>query len=430
MADKIYPEPEMKIGQEHATPVFTQICEIRNQEEPKKRAACKASCPLSASANFLRFIGGKSHLKACSRNEIIFNRIVRCFLMLIFVSCALMHIYFIFTGASGSQTCASVIIITTNVIACAMISIGTCSSRHVGEMLTCLFNLIPPGRVHLVARDDCRRNLTNLAIGSTHLLCLILYIYQYGLREMQALLIGQVIYQDNSISAYCVTVAAIITYRLSCLVILAAAQYYISIQYACFVYAENCARFFSAINLTAKKCLDPQIATEMRSKIEFYNSMQSCINENIGFIPFAVLALVWVVVTMGISSVLMKETVFQLLFGFITIGFAIAGISFQIYWITVTASKSTKAMERSRAIAARIVTHTPSTATARSDGNRGTFQLSPEAVSLAHYLAIDPLTRSQAWDMFEISPFLLLAFCNAVIPFTIMIITTNREFSN
>ena len=200
---------------------------------------------------------------------------------------------------------------------------------------------------------------------------------------------------------------------------LASVQYYISVQYVCLLFAKNCLKYFKDIALKDERPLCTSKINQMRSRIERYNSSKNCINENIGFMPFGILALVWIVVTVGISSLVMKDAIFTPLFGMITIGFTIFKALCHIYWITSTASQSTKAMSQARIIAGKIITETT-----------GTKDLCKEATSLAHYLAIDPLVHYYAWDMFVISPYLALGFCNAVIPFTIMIITTNREFSN
>lgn len=428
---KVSPEFDgVNIHRGHVASGFTGINMKKDDESSRKSVLTSIKCPVSMSANFLRVIGGKSHLKASSKREEILNHLVRFFTCALFICMMCLHIYFIVINKSESQTYASIIIITTNFISCSMITIGTISGERVREMLIQIFNQIPVNHASLVAKYDRKRNIANLILGVTHIICLILYINHYGLHEMQSLLIGRVIYRDNSIHAYCITIFGIIAYRFSFLVILAAAQYYIAIQYVGFLYAEHCSLYFTRINSSSsKKFIHPTIINEMRHKIEFYNTFQLCINENIGFIPFAMLSLVWVVVTLGISSIAMKESIFQLAFGFITVGFAIVCISCQIYWITITAGKSTRSMERSRAIAARIVTFT-NIASNITQMNDCSFKLSPEAVSLAHYLAIDPLVKAEAWSMIEISPFLLLAFCNAVIPFTIMIITTNREFSD
>lgn len=375
-------------------------------------------CPLSMSAKFLYCIGGQSHMNPCGKIEVLLGRVIRWLLIVLFLSVALTHAFFLPSG-TRSQGCSSIIMISANLIACAMITIGNCSGRAIGTTLKAMMKYTSPGEIDLVRRNDKKMSLTNFALVLIQLGLFFLYIHHFGLRETQALMIGKVLYADHSAAAYILTIIATVTYELVCMAMLASVQYYVSVQYVCFVFAKNCLKHFKEIALKDERPLGSVKINQMRKRIELYNSAQSCINENIGFMPFGILAFVWIVVTVGISSLVMKDAIFSPLFGLITIGFTIFKVCCHVYWITVTAGQSTKAMTQARIIAGKIITETT-----------GQKEVCKEALTLAHYLAIDPLVHYYAWDMFEISPCLALGFCNAVIPFTIMIITTNREFSN
>lgn len=254
-------------------------------------------------------------------------------------------------------------------------------------MLTFLFNgILSHGQVYLVSRD-----LGHLGDSLYPLDC------EHWSLELKRR------HSSSGARVVCVTIATISGYQLQCNAC-TAGEYYTSIECTRFAYATTCVRFASEMN--------DQVSTV---HLCHWMLRKRCTSEMLQYIIWRVYqwqhelepSRVNVAVTMGISSVstregYLKHTLTQCVRYDYHSLFERRRIFFQIYWsITVTAKQSSNTMDTLRRIAARLITP---------------CVYDDASISLCHWelllsrihcLTIEPLTRSYAWDMFEMSPSLM-----------------------
>ena len=177
-----------------------------------EKSSQKSSCPLSMSAKFVCHLGGESHINPNGRVRALLSRMVRWLLILLFLSNAFLHMFFLPNG-TRSQGCASIIMISANLIACAMIGIGCYSGSAMASTLHSMMASFSHIELDLVRRNDRKMSLTNFTLVLIQFGLFFLYIHHFGLVETQALLIDRVLYEDRSTAAYILTIIAIVTYE-------------------------------------------------------------------------------------------------------------------------------------------------------------------------------------------------------------------------
>ena len=193
-----------------------------------------------------------------------------------------------------------------------------------------------------------------------------------------------------------------------------AAEYYNSIQYICYVYAETCKELFESFDETNYELF-------VKIKCQEFNQLRTVINETLGFIPFALMIYIWLLFVIGMSFVLSRKDDFTIFFSGVvfssSLGLLILSLMETLYYV----NKSDSSMKEARRVAATRVTN-------RMASAKYHFSEMNRYFALLCYLKHNPVVKMNAFCVVDLEPQVLLSIGNSLITFIILLLTTLKDF--
>ena len=247
------------------------------------------------------------------------------------------------------------------------------------------------------------------------------YIWAHGCQEINLLIWG--IKNESVVVAIATTSVLFYGYASMAIMI----TFYVTVQSVIVAHAEHCIRtshkvkkWFKLLDLTNQR------ANSIKSSIQFHSEFIEFVNDSLGLIPFTYMAGSFGFWVGGFSFIMANQGIaFSPFFILVEVGmpwmaFAYCGINF-----SEICGTAVHYIEKVKDEATGIVSEISST-----KENKAMTELREKKRALTAFLLRQKPTVITAWNMFEINKSLVLTFCNAVIPFTVMVATTMGQFKD
>lgn len=195
-------------------------------------------------------------------------------------------------------------------------------------------------------------------------------------------------------------------------------QFYISILFVTVQIAEQVKFKFLQWTMTGEPDYNM-----MRRSLEWYNKLLKIVNEEAGMIPFGILAMEFMMFACGISFVVTGSELGVLpMLALLTTGMLNVSFIRTFYQLIHLAHKSRRNIRRAWKIAEESV------ADPFSMQHDGSSHAMKTRKSLKFFLITESVVPAKAVDNIVIDHSLILNFFNQLIPFTVMMFTTLKEF--
>lgn len=224
---------------------------------------------------------------------------------------------------------------------------------------------------------------------------------------------------DGSLAMRILTAGHVFMYLIMHSAFFGLLQMYLSLQFCSLVYArETCHlfRLFKRLDYTT-----PHVYNTMKQRMELYNSFKSALNRRLGFLPFALMANLFCIFCITPVFMFFKRTTVDRTFLMLLLGCMNVILFNLLHLIVHVVSSSHENMLSARELAIQIVT------TLLPLDRRNYHKLKECRQSLRVYLQCECITPSTAWNCFIVDRCMVLSFFNALIPFTVMLLTTLKE---
>ena len=232
--------------------------------------------------------------------------------------------------------------------------------------------------------------------------------------------VGSLFFDEVYNGSMCVTILHFCGISLSFTLLVVMSQFYIGVLMVGKVCAEQTKTMFRDVyqrqgHLSMKKT----VLLDVKSRLEQYYSFVNDINQTLGVIPLAMFACLFATFSDFFTGASLNSRI-NLGFIIIVFGATIVNQVLSIIQAVTTAEKANKAIEEA-------VKFANSMSTEPIEANTP-MEVVESRRSLTVFLQQQTIVPFTAQSMFVLKPFLLLSFCNAVIPFTVMITTTIAQF--
>lgn len=154
----------------------------------------------------------------------------------------------------------------------------------------------------------------------------------------------------------------------------------------------------------------------VRMFYDYHNQLKRSVNDALGLVPFNLFGKTFMFFASGLSFFIIHEHEFDPYFLIVTIGIGTIQVISTISLIVYSCSKATSDFDKARLIASKLSLKDVSNFKARS--------------LLIALIANEPTVQATAWDMFDVNKQVFLNFANALIAFTVMIITSTDQINS
>lgn len=172
----------------------------------------------------------------------------------------------------------------------------------------------------------------------------------------------------------------------------------------------------SSLHFNCKHALNSLDYDTILTSLQDFHKLINVINDRLGLIPLSLFALLFIEVVLGICFIVLSKSE-GMSFIFIGLGSAILLHTIAVVVITRTASRTAKTMREAVGFARRLsLVKLP---------HKTGFEAFESRRCLTVFLDQEPVVVSfTCMSMFTLEPSVILSFFNALVPFTVMFITT------
>ena len=201
--------------------------------------------------------------------------------------------------------------------------------------------------------------------------------------------------------------------------------YYVTTSNVLVAHANHYVKAFQQFNNSLLDLTNERLHSIKRN-IRFHSEFLAFVNELMGLIPFMYLAVSFATWVGGFSFLMANHGVdFTILFILAEVGLPIITATWIAMMVSNVCGKMVQCLEKVKDEATEIASGVESI-----KENKSLPDLRERKRALTAFLCRQPPTVITAWNMFDMNKSLILGFCNAVIPFTVMVATTMGQLKD
>lgn len=283
--------------------------------------------------------------------------------------------------------------------------VGIRHKTHVRNMVDLTIEVLTHEEQKEIKRYDKRQFILVIISFIIQLSIAAFYPIYYGGREFYFLLLGQ-----SAPSVIASQVLGVSFYLIACN-FSAVILYYTMVVKLMVVYGKHCNRIFKLLRTIAT----PKRILCAKRFFEFHSEYMECINETLGVIPLFFLLILFSYTVAGFSFIMTFESNFSPLFLITHVGL----IAVQAFIIATdmieTCTDATEIMTRAKFEMIQVLS---------DPDDLSNFEMREAKRGLSVFISNYDVTPVLAWKMFTVKRSLIPSFFDSVIPFTVMILTT------